>query len=216
MNQVKLNELIQEEKVVLPLYFLRMYKDFNINLDEFVLLAYLYNKDMIIFNPEKISDDLKIDLLMVMQCISNLEDKGLVCVNTVKNERGIMEEVLNVNPLFTKITQKLIEELNVKEKEEINIHELIEREFNRRLSPLEHEVIDEWEKNNFSKELIKEAVREASINGVNNLRYIDKILIDWSKKGFQKPEDIKKEIKEDKKEAQEVFKYDWLNEDEEI
>ncbi len=216
MNQVKLNELIQEEKVVLPLYFLRMYKDFNVSLDEFILLAYLYNKDKIIFNPEKISDDLKIDLLMVMQCISNLEDKGLVSVNTVKNERGIMEEILNINPLFTKITQKLIEDLNIKEKEEINIHELIEREFNRRLSPLEHEVIDEWERNNFSKELIKEAVREASINGVNNLRYIDKILIDWSKKGIQKPEDIKKEIKEEKEEAQEVFKYDWLNEDEEI
>ena len=103
MNQVKLNELIQEEKVVVPLYFLRMYKDFNVNLDEFVLLLYLYNKDKIIFNPEKISDDLKIDLLMVMQCISNLEDKGLVSVNTVKNERGIMEEVLNIEPLFTKI-----------------------------------------------------------------------------------------------------------------
>ena len=216
MNQVKLNELIQEEKVVVPLYFLRMYKDFNVNLDEFVLLLYLYNKDKIIFNPEKISDDLKIDLLMVMQCISNLEDKGLVSVNTVKNERGIMEEVLNIEPLFTKITQKLVEELNIKEKEEINIHELIEREFNRRLSPLEHEVIDEWERNNFSKELIKEAVREASINGVNNLRYIDKILIDWNKKGIQKPEDIKKDIKEEKEVDQEVFKYDWLNEDEEI
>lgn len=216
MNQVKLNELIQEEKVVLPLYFLRMYKDFNVSLDEFILLAYLYNKDKIIFNPEKISDDLKSDLFMVMQCISNLEDKGLVSVNTIKNERGIMEEVLNINPLFTKITQKLVEELNVKEKEEINIHELVEREFNRRLSPLEHEVIDEWERNNFSKELIKEAVREASINGVNNLRYIDKILVDWSKKGIQKPDDIKKEIKEEKGEPQEVFKYDWLNENEEI
>ena len=216
MNQVKLNELIQEEKVVVPLYFLRMYKDFNVNLDEFILLVYLYNKDKIIFNPEKISDDLKMDLLMVMQCISNLEDKGLVSVNTVKNERGIMEEILNIEPLFTKITQKLVEELNIKEKEEINIHELIEREFNRRLSPLEHEVIDEWERNNFSKELIKEAVREASINGVNNLRYIDKILIDWHKKGIQKPEDIKKDTKEEKEVDQEVFKYDWLNEDEEI
>ena len=214
MNQVKLNELIQEEKVVLPLYFLRMYKDFNINLDEFVLLAYLYNKDMIIFNPEKISDDLKIDLLMVMQCISNLEDKGLVSVNTIKNERGIMEEVLNINPLFTKITQKLIEELNVKEKEEINIHELIEREFNRRLSPLEHEVIDEWEKNNFSKELIKEAVREAVLNGVTSLRYIDKILYEWNKKGYQKKEDIKH--KEETKEKVEIYNCDWLDSDEEL
>lgn len=215
MNQVKLQELIKGKKIVIPLYFLKMYKELGLNIDEFVLLIYLYDKNNTIFNPELISNDLNLDLLMVMQGISNLEDKGLISVKTVKNESNIMEEVISINPLFDKITLKVIEDLNQNEEEEINIHELIEREFNRRLSPLEHEVIDEWERNNFSKSLIKEAVKEASINGVNNLRYIDKILIEWARKGYKKPEDIKKNS-EYREEKTEVFKYDWLNEDEEI
>ena len=45
MNQVKLKELIKETKVVLPLYVLRMYKDFNLTSDELILLTYLYDKD---------------------------------------------------------------------------------------------------------------------------------------------------------------------------
>ena len=215
MNQVKLQELIKGKKIVIPLYFLKMYKELGLNIDEFVLLIYLYDKNNTIFNPELISNDLNLDLLMVMQGISNLEDKGLISVKTVKNESNIMEEIISINPLFDKITLKVIEDLNQNEEEEINIHELIEREFNRRLSPLEHEVIDEWERNNFSKSLIKEAVKEASINGVNNLRYIDKILIEWARKGYKKPEDIKKNS-EYREEKTEVFKYDWLNEDEEI
>lgn len=215
MNQVKLEGFIKDKKVVLPLYFLRMYKELNVTIDELVILIYLYNNERQVFNPNVISKELKIDLYEVMQYVSNLADKGLLLLTTVKNESGIMEEVLDLSPLYNKITMKMVEELNEKEEEELNIHHLIELEFNRRLSPLEHDVIDEWERNNFSKELIREAVREASLNGVNNLRYIDKILIEWNKKGIKTPNDIKRNFNESG-EVKEVFKYDWLNENEEI
>ena len=215
MNQIKLENFIKDKRIVIPLYVLKMYKELNVTIDELVVLLYLYNNDKVVFNPNLISKDLKIELLEVMQTISNLADKGIILLNTIKNENGIMEEVLDLSPLYNKITMKLMKELNEQEETELNIHNLIEREFNRRLTPLEHEVIEEWERNNYSKELVKEAVKEASINGVTNLRYIDKILIEWAKKGIKSPYDIKKNINENKERA-EVFKYDWLNEDEEI
>ena len=104
---------------------------------------------------------------------------------------------------------KVIENLNTSDETDDNIHEIIEKEFNRRLSPMEHEMIDDWEKNS-SKDLIKEAVKEASINGVNNLRYIDKILFDWGKQGIKNKDEIK-QSKDNTKE--EIYNCDWLNDD---
>ena len=215
MNKIKLCNYLKEKKIILPLYFLKMYKDFDLNTEELVLLIYLYDKDGCIFDPMVIAKDLNIDFMKVMMDVSTLTDKNLVNVNTVKNDKGIMEEVFDLSGLFDKISMIIISDLNEKEENDINIHELIEKEFNRKLSPLEHDLIDEWENNNFDKNLIKEAVREASINGVSNLRYIDKILIDWNKKGYKVPSDIKKD-EELIKDKVEVFNCDWLNDDEEI
>ncbi len=214
MNQVKLNNLIKEKRVALPLYLLRMYKDLNLNIDEFVLLCYLYDKNESVFNPTLISNDLGLDLMKVMEIISNLEDKGIMHVKTLKDEKGIMEEVIDLDPLFNKITMKIIDELNKEDVSDINIHNIVELEFNRKLTPLEHDVIDEWERNNYNKELIREAVKEASIYGVSNLRYIDAILNEWSKKGYKVPSDVKKNKDTTSKEQVEIFDCDWLNEDE--
>ena len=73
-------------------------------------------------------------------------------------------------------------------------------------------MIDDWEEGN-SKALIKEAVKEASMNGVTNLRYIDKILLDWNKQGIKNPNEIRKNKVEEIKE--EIYNCDWLNDDEE-
>ena len=92
------------------------------------------------------------------------------------------------------------------------IYNIIEAELGRTLSPIEYETIGEWLESNISEELIKEALKEAVLNGVGNLKYIDKILHEWTKKGYKKASDIKKrkkyeEIQED------LFDYDWLDED---
>lgn len=212
MNQVKLKDFIKEEKIVTPLYVLRLYKDLDITKDELILLMYLYNQDKCVFDPNKISFELGLDLMDIMALISNLTEKKLVMVNTTKDEKGIMQEVFDLSDLYEKIAVNIIKELNTKEENTLNMHDLIEKEFARRLTPLEHEMIDDWEEDN-SKELIKEAVKEASINGVSNLRYIDKILFDWNKAGIKNPSDIKKEKPEEIKE--EIYNCDWLNDDDE-
>ena len=215
MNQIKLKDLISEQKCVIPLYFLKMCKNLKLTSNELILLIYLYDKNNIVFDPNKISQDLDMDMVMVMESISSLEDKDLVHVNTRKNDRGIMEEVYDLGNFLDKVTMQIISDLNTVSSSDINIHSIVEEEFNRKLTPLEHEMIDDWVNNNIDKELIKEAVKEASINGVSNLRYIDKILIEWTKKGYKRPNDIKRE-KNDSHEDIEVFNCDWLNEDEEI
>ena len=56
MNKVKLNDLVKDGNIVIPLYMLRLYKKYDLNLEEFVFLMYLYNKLYNGgFNPEKIA-----------------------------------------------------------------------------------------------------------------------------------------------------------------
>ena len=104
-----------------------------------------------------------------------------------------------------------------KETHDENILELIEQEFNRKLSPMESEYVKSWQNENYSDELIKEALKEASLYGVNNLRYIDKILFDWNKKGFKTKQDvINNRHLEEKEEIEEISynNYNWLDDDE--
>ena len=49
-------------------------------------------------------------------------------------------------------------------------------------------------------------------NGVNNFRYIDRILFEWNKKGIDTVDKISKYKKEFRKDTNvEVPDYDWLN-----
>ncbi len=214
MNQVKLNELIKSKVINIPLYVLRIFKEFNLNVEEIILLLYLYNQDGEVFNPNKIALGLNMDLLKVMKVVSSLSDKGLVNVTTKTNEAKVKEEIIDLTDLYEKISIKLMGEMNKEDEKEINIYDIFSEEFGRKLTPMECEMITSWKKNNYSDELIKEAVREATLNGVSSLRYIDKILYEWNKKGYKKKEDIKKT--KDNKEKIEIFDCDWLDSDEEI
>ena len=214
MNQVKLNELIKSKIINIPVYVLRIFKGFNLTVDEIFLLLFLYDKDGEVFNPTLIEETFNMDLIGVMKTISSLTDKGLINVITKENEAKVKEEVVDLSPVYEKITIKLMEEINNKEENDINIYDIISEEFGKKLSPMECEMIDSWKKNGYSLELIKEAVREAVLNGVTSLRYIDKILYEWNKKGYQKKEDIKH--KEETKEKVEIYNCDWLDSDEEL
>lgn len=213
MNKVKLNNLIKEGNIVIPLYIFKMYKKFNLTLEEFIILMYLYNKDGMVFDPERICNDLALDIMEVMGYVSVLTDKGLINLNVHKNEKGMLEEKINLEHFFEKISLSLINEFNEKEETNENIYSIIEHEFNRKLTPLECEVVKEWQDSNYSDEIIKEAIKEASINGVSNLRYIDKILFEWDKQGIKVPSDIKKNKEVDKE--VEIYNCNWLDDDDE-
>ena len=215
MNQVKLNELIKSKMVSVPIYVLRILKDFKLTVDEIILLLYLYNKDGEVFNPTLIAENLNMELLTVMKVVSSLSDKKLVNVITKTNEAKVKEEIIDLSLLFEKITMKIMDEINKESNNNtINIYDILAEEFGRKLSPMECEMVTSWKKNDYSDELVIEAIREATLNGVSSLRYIDKILYEWNKKGYKKKEDIKKTEK--KNEKVEIFECDWLDSDEEL
>ena len=214
MNKVKLDNLIKDGNIVIPLYMLRLHKKYHLNLDEFVFLMYLCNRKFTLFDPDLIATELNFDIMEVMGYISVLADKGLITLDISKNN-GVIEEKISLDNFYEKLSLSLISDFEeeIKVEKDESIFELIEGEFNRKLTPLEKEVVVEWQDNNIPNDLIKEALKEASLNGVSNLRYIDKILFDWMKKGIRKKEDIKKEEKEVE---MEIFNCNWLDDEDEI
>lgn len=221
MKNEKLLQLIKQRNIVIPLYLLQTYKKLKISMEEFVFLMYLANQgDLFIFNPSKIASEYHLELTDVLNYISKLTDKHLLQVEVIKNEKNVMEEYINLEDFYHKISL-LMSEYIINQNDEVvesNVFEMVEQEFGRTLSPMEYEIIKAWLDNNMSEELIKEALKEATFNGVSNLRYIDKILYEWGKKGIKTKEDVIKhqsKYKQEKKEKQELFDYDWFEDNDE-
>lgn len=56
---------------------------------------------------------------------------------------------------------------------------IFQHEFNKLLSPIEIEIIEDWKIEGFDEDTIREALKEAVFNGAVSFRYIDKILQSW-------------------------------------
>lgn len=117
---------------------------------------------------------------------------------------------------FNKLFMTIID--SKEEKNDSNIYSIFEKELARPLSPIEYELINGWLECNYKEGIILAALKEAVFNGVNNFRYIDKILFEWNKKGIDSLEKVEKNKKEFKKEENniEVPDYDWLNDEQDI
>ena len=221
MKSSQLKELLKSGHLVVPFVFLKNYKKFELTMEEFIFLMYFYHLgERFLLNPELYCNDLGLELPVVMNYISVLTDKGFIQVDVLKNEKGVIEEYVTLEPFFQKMELIFMDEA-IQNKEESNIFEVIEKEFGRTISPMEYEIIKAWLDNNMSEDIIKEAVREATFNGVSNLRYIDKILFEWNKKGITTVQEVeamrkKREKKEDKgiDIDMDIVDWNWFDEDE--
>lgn len=210
----KVVDLLKNDKMVIPRTLLFHYKDLKITEEECIVLCYLLNENSIL-NLKKIEQDLKINKMHVLEVIDSLVSKDILKIEVMKTG-NIREDRINIDALYHKLAFFIVSE--PEKKEENNLFDCFEKEFGRTLSPIEFEIIKGWGENHFSEELILCALKEAVYNGVFRLNYIDKILFEWKKKGIQTKEDVEKNSKEfvSKKKAikEEVFDYDWLNENE--
>ena len=210
MNKNLIDELMKVNKnLIVPSYLIKYITKLNLETNELIMILYfLNNKDKLILNPQKISDDIYISQNEVLEIINNLLEKGYISIEMSK-ENNIIEEYISLDMFFAKINSLLIE--NEKNDNLNDIYSKIEKEFGRPLSPIELETISKWTESNISEELIESALKESILNGVTSIRYIDKILFEWNKKGYKNSNDIIPKINKNE-EIEEMYDYDWLNE----
>ena len=177
-------------------YVVKGLKSLDLTMNELLLVLYLLNiknsLDLVdIENKVSLSEE------EVLSSYSTLLSKGLIEVKMEKID-GKINETISLENLYNKLIY------NEKEQKSNNddIYSCFEREFGKTLSAMEYEIINKWLENGTKEEMIKEALKEAVKSGVTNLRYIDKIIHEWSKK-------------EDTDQKEELFDYDWINNEQE-
>lgn len=74
--------------------------------------------------------------------------------------------------------------------EQLDIFHIFQYEFNRLLTPIEKEIIEDWKKEGFSAETIIKALKQSVYNGAVSLRYINKILQSWKSQANNNNESV--------------------------
>lgn len=192
-----ISKIIKEKNYVISEFLIKNINKDNINLYDFLLLIYFINiSDK--FEMQDIKKHLGINEEQILNSYDNLTKKGYIELKVNKID-GKIEEKVSLDNFYNKI----ILSKNDEESNNNDIYYQFENAFGRTLSTIEYELIENWIKNGISEEQILRALKEAVLNGVTNMKYIDKILFEWNKKKVSSSI-----VEEDKKE---IFGYDWLN-----
>lgn len=213
--------LLRDKPIVLPRFLFNYYQRLGVTAEELIILIFVVDMgDKTIYNPEIIASELHLDKYKVMEILNSLNEKKILSITVEKNEDGKSEEYISLDLMYKKIMNLIVCKNNEKDNAttiyNADIFSVFESEFGRPISSMECEIIKGWVDDKFSYELILEALKEAIYNGVTSLRYIEKILYEWRKKGYKTKSDImeaKNKYRESKKETKDVFYYDWLNDD---
>ena len=211
-NEVIYNIIKNKDYIIRPFLF-KIIKENNLDINETLLLLYLTNQEHPELDLKLINSITTLTDEEIIIAFSSLTGKGLISTSITKDGDRVIEEI-DLDGIY-KIAASNINKKEVK-KQEKNIFELFEKEFARPLTPMEFEFINAWINSGMNEDLIKEALKEATYNGVSNLRYIDKIIYEWTKKGYKTVEDVinnrytKKEEKDNSDSY--FFEYNWLDE----
>ncbi len=212
MNSSFLEQYVKAKDYVLRKELFPLIWEYRLNLEEVLLLIYFMNEDVPTFDVEQINKITMISVNKILDSFTSLTNKGLISIDVIKENSGV-KEVVNLDPIYKCMIDGLMK--NNKKVVNNNIFEKFEKEFSRTLSPMEYEIINDWLDKNISEELILGALKEATYNGVNNLRYIDKIIYEWNKKGFKNMEDVNNHLRNrntSDKSVKEISDYNWLDE----
>lgn len=212
MNSSFFEQYVKAKDYVLRKELFPIIWEYKLNLEEVLLLIYFMNEDVPTFDVEQINKITMISVNKILDSFTSLTNKGLISIDVIKENSGV-KEVVNLDPIYKCMIDGLMK--NNKKVVNNNIFEKFEKEFSRTLSPMEYEIINDWLDKNVSEEIILGALKEATYNGVTSLRYIDKIIYDWTKKGFKTMEDVNNHLKSRNaldKNVKEISDYNWLDE----
>lgn len=211
----KLINYLKEKPIIIPRVLLTNYSKLNITAEELIVLIYLMDKgNNMIYDINLFVKELSLNKRKVIELINNLVEKNVLNITINKNSDNVSEEYLNLDMLYRKITNIILDKELPSSTNNEDLFTIFEKEFGRTISPTEYEKINSWLNEDIDKALIVEALKEAVYNSTTSLRYIETILYSWKKKGIKTKEDVNKErirYKKSKNEVIEVPDFDWVN-----
>ncbi len=206
-------EFLTEKRFTVSTHLIQVAISLNLTLTEFLLLMYFEDESDKTFDVAKICKMLSLEESDVLSAFNKLLMLNLIKMESSKDETNRHCEIISLVPMYNAIVEKKNKKQQEEQKQDI--FETFQKELGRNISPMEYEIINAWLEKGFKEELIFGALKEAIYNGVNSLRYIDKILFEWQKKGYKTVKEVHKGLENRAKETQNVdlFDYNWLDEE---
>ena len=205
---VKLNN----KKLVIESLFIKEALKKNLSLEEFLLLVYFDNAFDPVLNLEVIKKVLNLSEEAILVAYQSLLAKSIIKVEAIKNDSNKFTDQISLINFYNDV--KLSKNNEIKKEEKSNIFSIFESELGRTLSPTDYELINAWlDKSGFSEDLIIAALKEAVYNGAMSLRYIDKVLYEWKRKGVTTVDQMQKGLEnlETNLYETQVLEFDWLD-----
>ena len=162
-------------------------------------------------NLEETSKHTSLKNEMILEAYNGLINKKIIKINTV-NKNNIINEIISLDDFYESMDEKLKKEKTYKSIDDILI--FFEKNSDDKIGDIEREVINTWLINGTNPNIIIEAIKEAKYNGLCNIRYIDKVLNEWLKKGIKNKDDLEEYIKQNEStDNKDLFDYNWLEEE---
>ncbi|UOQ47606.1 DnaD domain-containing protein [Gracilibacillus caseinilyticus] len=177
------------DQVNLPALLIERFAQLGMNETQLAIILQIYTAQRRGNNfptPEELSGQLTISSESCSTLLRQLIQKGFLTIEEDKEDDQIIKETYSFEPLWEKLYQA--EEKPKKQSEDKvgEVFQKFEREFGRPLSPFEIEMINNWlDEDRHDRSLIYAALREAVLMGKVNFKYIDRILMEWHKKGIK-------------------------------
>ena len=178
--------------LVLPSDLLLNYNQLFSSSDDFLVWQFFYLQNTTALgelSPSQIAEKIGKNVTEVNQAISRLTEKGLLQYRTIELN-GEIEVIFDATLALERLDQLFEKQApNQVQSAPNNLKSLVDtfqQELGRLLSPFEIEDLEKsLKEDGTSADLIKEALREAVLNGKPNWKYIQAILRNWRHEGIK-------------------------------
>ena len=201
-----LAKLVEHQAIDFEKLLLLSYRGLDMTEAEVVILMLVLHLEKMgeeAINPVSLSRYMSLPLKEIDQLVMKLVNRKIL---------SIEQSTLSALPLIKKLlTSQQEQSLQVtQQQKQKSLVAMFEHEFGRALTPIELETIREWKQVGYSDEMIYEALKQATLSHVHNMRYINKILIDWAKHGIKRSGREKIERQDP---VVEIVDYPWWEEE---
>lgn len=178
--------------LVLPSDLLLHYNQLFTSSDDFLVWQFFYLQNTTALgelSPSQIAEKIGKDVTEVNQAISRLTDKGLLQYRTIELN-GEIEVIFDATLALERLDQlfekQVLNQVQPAPNDLKSLVDTFQQELGRLLSPFEIEDLEKsLKEDGTSADVIKEALREAVLNGKPNWKYIQAILRNWRHEGIQ-------------------------------
>lgn len=213
-------QAMEDGAAVVPYAFLRTYRLLKLNDTEGMLVLHLLAYRQLEQNDfptmEQLQERLGASSSVVGQSVKKLMELGLLSIDEVIDPiTGVQSEKYNLSGLYMRIGELLatgvvpvstggdtensspvhreVQPASKSAQANVPLYQQFEQEFGRPLTPLEIDSINGWlDQDRYSEDLIRLALKESVFSGKVHLRYIDRILLEWSRNRVTNAEDARR------------------------